>query len=556
MATNWAKDGLDAYLALTGEKRAEDKAAADLKYQKDTMALSQNKDARDSAAAELTNQSTGMQIKKSRAELGESAKWDEWDGRLFETMVVKEAANPHSVTAATITDPAQVAASMHIYDGNLKTADFLRSLPKGLNRISIPVEQMDSLKEIPQYAKVSAMNILAPAAKKRGGQESTDPVTGKLGYMTGKLSHINLERDATGEWYISGDMEVINEDGSKRYAPFTDGTDNPNQPIKKAPLALIEQEAMDVKQGTAVALETGIDPGISISTVKYQRIKQLPVEMKKKLYEMMMRQEENLATRQSDVQRTKVNGKLMEKLTPQIDALDWKKDPHGSVMRLDTLLSQTGMTTAEKTAAVKEISAARNPKLDIREIGTSNGNAAMAIVNNDGTYKVVGGDYPKYPPKESRGGKSEKEMERDSRADIDKSVANFQQRRSAYNKARQSTITSGDPGQIKEMNAEYDNLQAESAEITRKYETHKKEFGRSYTPTAAPAAAGKGGGMTPPSSEPAPANPAKTKPPQKQANTPVSISADGKAATINGKTYPVANGIVTIEGKRYPLVKK
>jgi glucan-binding YG repeat protein len=169
----------------------------------------------------------------------------------------------------------------------------------------------------------------------------------------------------------------------------------------------------------------------------------------------------------------------------------------------------------------------------------------------DGKVAKRGEPRLQFNPKQDHTGKSEKEMERDSRADIDKSVANFQKRREDFNKARTKFLTLNPPDSqaykdgIADMNAEYENLQSESNAITTKFETHKREFGRSYTPTAAPAA-NRSGGMSP---TPPPAKAAA--PAQKQVQDNKATS-DGKNVTYQGKNYPLnADGSVTISGKKY-----
>lgn len=150
-----------------------------------------------------------------------------------------------------------------------------------------------------------------------------------------------------------------------------------------------------------------------------------------------------------------------------------------------------------------------------------------------------------FNPHPEKTGKSDKEMERESRADIDKSVAEFAKRRAAFNKARPTIIAGGDPEAIKEMNTEYENMQAESDALTTKFEAHKREFGRSYTPTAADTPVRRGG-MAPA------ATPGAT--PQRAAAPSSQATSDGKNVTFQGKSYPLnADGTVTISGKKYKV---
>lgn len=158
------------------------------------------------------------------------------------------------------------------------------------------------------------------------------------------------------------------------------------------------------------------------------------------------------------------------------------------------------------------------------------------------TWKTVS-DGPKFNPKPDRGGKSEKEMERESRSDIDKSAAELAKRRVSVNRNSKEANASGDPDAIKEATRDAEAYNSESAALTAKFEAHKREFGRSYTPTAAPGVQKKG--MEP---NPSPAPAAKVKP----AADPYKATRDGNSITYQGKSYPLAkDGTITINGKKY-----
>jgi hypothetical protein len=241
--------------------------------------------------------------------------------------------------------------------------------------------------------------MFAPAAAKRGGQVTIDPVTGARGILTGNMGHILLERDPSGETFISGDMEVKNDDGSIRFAPFTNGTDDPNQMVKRMPISAMEHEANAVFAGIEDAQRTGADPAATITRRKFAGMENWPKELKKKIYENMIDLEKNLQTRESEVETTKKVGKTLESMRGQIDALPWEKDPHTAAADLYTTLSQSGMTTSEVEKAVTRIVAARVPaekNLQIEEIGAGGNNAQKAIVGKDGTVTPLGKTYQKH----------------------------------------------------------------------------------------------------------------------------------------------------------------
>ena len=400
MGNNWVKSGLDAYLSLTGEHRAEKKAEADLEAQKHSQSvtnqnleLAKNQDQRSAISSGLTNQVTQQQIDDA----------EKWDKLLFQRAYEKEYANPQTPTAATINDPAQVEASRYTYGNALKTVEFVKTLPPNMKNFSVPAGQLEGA-EIPSFVRTTAMNMFTPAAKKRAGQQSVDPVTGKVGVITGNMGNINIERDEKGEAYISADMEVKNEDGTIRYAPFTNGTDDPNQPVKRMPLSALAYEANATLQGIEDALQSGIDPSVAIAARKLDGSKDWPRELKRKMYLDMLEEDKNLRTMDSDVAITKKVGKTLESLMPTIDALPWKTDPQSAAMQLYTTLSQSGMTNTEAEKALKVVTSAKMPpgkSFKTVEIGAGGDMVQMVTIDDSGNTTPLGKAYPKFARKQA-----------------------------------------------------------------------------------------------------------------------------------------------------------
>lgn len=406
---NWVKDGLDAYLSLTGERRAEQKAEEDTLYKQQSMQLLQDQNQRSAVAAGLASQTTQLSIDKGKREAEDDAKWDEWDGKLFNTAVAKETANPHTPTIESIKDPAIVEMSKYVYGNNLKTVAFARDAVAKSGNMSIPMDKLPLL--APQYVQDTVKHVFGPAAAKRAGQEAVDPVTQKTGIITGNMGHVNLLKGEDGEVYLSADMEIKDQDGSIRYAPFTNRTDDPNQPVKMVPLKALEHEANATIQGIDDALQAGADPATTITSRKLVGLKEAPRKVKEEMYKAMQKEDENLRTRESDVATTKKVGKVLESMQPQIDALPWKDDPHTAVVNLYTTLSQSGMTTAEVEKAVTRITSAKVPtakNLQIEEIGTGGDMVQKAIVGTDGKTTPIGKPYRKYAAPSTGG--SDKEL--------------------------------------------------------------------------------------------------------------------------------------------------
>jgi hypothetical protein len=396
MATtnNWVKEGLDSYLALTGEHRAEEKAKSDAAYQAQSMQLQQNQDVRSAAAAGLTNALTQQHIDKGARDAEDESKWD---NLLFDEGYKKEVANPFTPTAETIADPAKVDMSKYVYGNNIKTAAFARETVAAKGNVSIPFAQLPTI--APAFVQDTAKHIFVGAAAKRAGQDSIDPITGAKGVITGNMGHINLDKGPDGEVYLSADMEVKNEDGSIRYAPFTNRTDDPTQPVKRVPLAALEHEANSVLQGIDDAQKTGADPAATITRRKLAGMENWPKELKKKYYEGLLEEDKNLRTRESDVETTKKVGATLESLKGEISALPWGTDPHGATADLYTTLSKSGMTTNEVDKALKIVVSAKVPaakNLEIKEIGAGGNNVTMAIISADGKTTPIGKPYPKH----------------------------------------------------------------------------------------------------------------------------------------------------------------
>ncbi len=406
---NWVKDGLDAYLSLTKEHREEQKTEDDALYKQKTMQLLQDQNQRAEAAAGLTSQTTQLAIDKGKRDAADENKWDEWDGKLFDTAVAKEIVNPFSPTVETIKDPAKVEMSKYVYGNNLKTVAFARDAVAKNGNMRIPVDRLPEM--APQFVMDTVKHVFGPAAAKRAGQEAVDPVTQQVGIITGNMGHVNLMRGDDGDAYLSADMEIKNEDGSIRYAPYTNRTDAVDQPVKMVPLKALEHEATATIQGIDDALQTGADPAVTITSRKLAGLKAAPREVKKEMYKAMLKEDENMRTRESDVLTTKKVGKVLESMQPQIDALPWKDDPHSAVVSLYTTLSQSGMTTAEVEKAVTRITAAKVPtakNLQIEEIGTGGDMVQKAIVGTDGKTTPIGKPYRKHAPPSTGG--SDKEI--------------------------------------------------------------------------------------------------------------------------------------------------
>jgi hypothetical protein len=156
-----------------------------------------------------------------------------------------------------------------------------------------------------------------------------------------------------------------------------------------------------------------------------------------------------------------------------------------------------------------------------------------------------------FNPRPDNSGKSNKELERESRADIDKSAAELAKRRVLVNKNSAAANASGDPDAIREATRDADAYNAESASLTEKFEAHKREFGRSYTPTAVKPPARRGGGMAPVPAQAA--TPQKTAPPSNKATSAGKSKQQSEQLTSAQpiKSMPGKHLLTLSNGKRY-----
>lgn len=198
-----------------------------------------------------------------------------------------------------------------------------------------------------------------------------------------------------------------------------------------------------------------------------------------------------------------------------------------------------------KTIAENPKSAGKGDRFKTEE-GVKGRPGWVQDVYTDGDGKEVKRGEPRlqFNPRPDNSGKSNKELERESRADIDKSAAELAKRRVSVNRNSAAANASGDPDAIREATRDADAYNAESAALTAKFEAHKREFGRNYTPTSAPPS--RSAGMESPPV--APTAKAKAAAPSNKA------TSDGKNVTFQGKSYPLnADGTVTISGKKYKV---
>ena len=203
---NWVADGLNSYLALTGEKRAQDKAASDLDYQKQSMQLAQNADQRAGATAGLTNQLTGYQINDAKAKDDDR---NSLETRLRNYIKIKQ----RSSMPNTLEDADGIARTTQDASDLIQTGHLLKGMPPGTDT--------HLLNNLPDYAQRVLQAGPGAAALKRKGEVHTDPTTGQTYTMTGDLGPLRTQ-----DGVAIPSMLAQNQDGSMREVPFTPSKTN------------------------------------------------------------------------------------------------------------------------------------------------------------------------------------------------------------------------------------------------------------------------------------------------------------------------------------------
>lgn len=267
MATNWVKDGLDAYLSLTGEKRAQDKADSDKAYQAQQMTLAQNADTRAAESANLSNQAAGLQIDKLTRDKKET---DEAPLRFANYFKLKQ----RSVIPG-LEDVKGIAATESEANDLIVTGSILKKMPAGRIPLQVP--------DLPAEAQRTLMNGPYIAAQQRKGQKHTD-AQGEY-TMTGELGTIFVESAGEGaDAVVVPTMKAMRTDGTIIEVPYTAGRSNKgDDPIT----AVSAQQMMTRGASTLTAIknarEKGTHPADESADLAYQMMAatMTPAEMQK-----------------------------------------------------------------------------------------------------------------------------------------------------------------------------------------------------------------------------------------------------------------------------------
>lgn len=532
---NWVKDGLDSYLAVTGERRAERKADADLAMQNKQMELAENQDQRASKSADLTNQVQELAIGEGKRKVDDRTRFS---GQLRDFITMKTAANP---SIPNTLDPEHLATSRQEATDLAHTASMLNEMPAGAAELK--------LESLSKSAQTVLMEGPGKAAMLRKGTIHRDP-SGAEYTITGQLGPVRVVKEEGKPTLVIPTMLAARADGTTIEVPYTENKSNdPNDPVKYVTPEMLMNRAGLQLASLDQAEKNGIIPAVAYSENIYRMVQALPYEQQVAWMQAEIGKETGKRDKYvSDAAMAAAAKPFEERLKSLAGTPEEKRTEAAAIMLgapaevVDHLL-KTSKAVHEMFPDVK------STKTKIEE-GAGGGQVREVLVGDKGERVFEGKPYSKHAPKSSggSGGGGAGLSEKESRADIDKSTADFAKRRTDHNKWRLEVLKTGDPEELKLLDEATTMLETESASITEKMRRHKEAYGRDYTPTAVTrsAAPATGGGMRQTAAAPAVVKTA-----------PAAVAPRGAGAVAppagfkpNGKTIGGKPAYVSADGKQ------
>jgi hypothetical protein len=388
MATNWVKDGLDAYLSLTGEKRAQDKADSDKAYQQQSMQIQQNQDARAATSAGLTNQLSGLQIEEGTRKAADVKKTQ---NAIKDFITMKTASDP---SIPNTLDPAEIAASRQMATDLAHTGTALDSTPPGA--YELPIDKL------PASAQKVFMEGPGKAALARVGNKHVEPGTNREYVITG-AGPVRVVREEGKPAIITPTLLAkYSDDGSLKEVPFTDGTNSPDVSIKQITGGALKERAGITLAALDQAEKQGISPAVAYSDNLLKMVSSLPYEEQKAWLNGEVSKE--TARRERHVADAEV-AKVAEPIAKQIEAL--KGTPEEK--RAATVQLMLGAPSAVVDHLLKTSKSVHEMFPDAKKtftpVETANGVYMVDATNPDNKTRIGG----LKPTKDGTGGAGEKE---------------------------------------------------------------------------------------------------------------------------------------------------
>lgn len=265
--------------------------------------------------------------------------------------------------------------------------------------------------------------------------------------------------------------------------PVTEGrTNTPNDPIKWITVDKLKEQATGHQQLFALGDYTGFNQLPAEEQLKYF------AAARAKLDPQSAREE--IKARDAESRQLAVTAKSRKLITDVMAALP----ADAEVPDVTRALVSKGVDPKEASAIASAlVKAPREPKMEWRGVkGKPNYEQAYkdgkAVPDSEGGMRLRWQPHAPSGGGGGRGGRSGGDSgritEKESRADIDKSLAYYHKEAADYDKRLREAKASGDKDLYADLQAERDLLQQQSEAITAKMAQHQQDFGRSYTPTA------------------------------------------------------------------------
>lgn len=271
--------------------------------------------------------------------------------------------------------------------------------------------------------------------------------------------------------------------------PVTEGrTNTPNDPIKWITIDKLKEQATGHQQLFALGDYTGFNQLPAEEQLKYF------AAARAKLDPQSAREE--IKARDAESRQLAVTAKSRKLITDVMAALP----ADAEVPDVTRALVSKGVDPKEASAIASAlVKAPREPKMEWRGVkGKPNYEQAYkdgkAVPDSEGGMRLRWQPHAPSGGGGGRGGRSggdsSRITEKESRADIDKSLAYYHKEAADYDKRLREAKASGDRELYADLQAERDVLTQQSKAITAKMAQHQQDFGRAYTPTTVPAGMG------------------------------------------------------------------
>jgi len=531
---NWVKDGLDSYLAVTGERRAERKADADLEQQQHTRDLQDKQMGMAVKSADLSNQVQELAIGEGKRKVDDRTRFQ---SELRDRITMMTAADP---SIPNTLDAAQMAASRQEANDLATTATLLNEMPAGAAELK--------LETLPKAAQTVLMEGPGKAALRRKGAVHRDP-SGAEYTITGQLGPVRVVKEEGKPTLVIPTMLAARGDGTMIEVPYTENKSNdPNDPVKYVTPEMLMNRAGLQFASLDQAEKNGISPAVAKAENIYRMVLTLPYEeqvawMKAEISREVGRRDKYVSNAELAAAAKPFEEKLGAlKGTPEEKRTAAAALTVGAPPEVVDHLLKTSKVFHDMFPDVK------STKTKIEE-GAGAGQVREVLVDDKGARVFEGKPYAKHAPK-SGGGDSTKldtQTQKDMYQNIKQRQADYDKRRAEFNEAISTEADEDKPGNKRLGQI----LEQDRLAIRESMRMYNKNYGQAF-------ALQDGGGMR---QTPAPAGgvmrQAPAAAPAAARTAPAQVAQRGTGAVMppagykpTGKTIQGKPAYVSADGKK------